>query len=99
MYYLRKIPGKLQREGFIGGLKYLVGRLMGRLRVTLRNQNMKTGKKVDKISLIPVRKEQDRNGRVIIRSVSLRKITKAMAAERQVGITSLDEAGKYNKSS
>lgn len=99
LYYLRKIPGILQREGFIGGLRYLFGRLMGRLRVTLKKQNTKIGKKEDKTSLIPVRKEQDRNGRVIIRSVSLRKVIKSMAAERQVDVTRLAEVGKRNKSS
>ncbi len=98
LYYLRKIPGILQREGFIGGLRYLFEKLMGRLRVTLKNQNMKIEKKGDKTNLIPVRKEQDRNGRVITRSVSLRKIIKAMAAERQVDVTGLAEAGKRSKS-
>ncbi len=75
-FYLRKIPGKLQRDGFVGGLRYLFGRLMGRLRVTLKNQNMRVEERGDETSLISVRNEQDRNGRVIMRSVSLRKIVK-----------------------
>jgi radical SAM superfamily enzyme YgiQ (UPF0313 family) len=90
LYYLRKIPGILQREGFIGGLKYLFGRLMGRLRVTLKKQNMKVEKEGEKTNLIPVRKEQDGNGRVITRSVSLRKVIKSMATEKEVDISNLD---------
>ncbi|MCP4268646.1 MAG: radical SAM protein [Candidatus Brocadiaceae bacterium] len=89
-YHLRKIPGKLQREGLIGGLKYLFGRLMRKLRVTLKSQSMQIEKQGDKTTLIPVRKEQDGNGKVITRSVSLRKIIKAMETGKAASISKLN---------
>lgn len=92
MYYLRKIPGILQREGFAGGLKYLYKRLAGRFHIKLEIPNVRENKvgesdSYSKTRLIPVRKEQDKDGKVITRSVSLRKIIKTMATEKEVDIS------------
>lgn len=87
LYYLKKIPGILQKEGFIEGLRYLYKKLAFRMRIKFESpgagstERKKPGD-YGKTWLIPVRKEKDEDGRVITRSVSLRKIIKTMATEK-----------------
>src|SRR3989304_5069013 len=80
--HLRKIPRILRREGVIKGAKHIYKRVRGVLFISGSG-----GKKVKKQNdnskgeLIPEKKEPNKDGIEITRSVSLRKITRTLASE------------------
>ncbi len=94
-YYLVNLPTTLRREGFIGVFPYLYKRVLNRLIPMVRSQKaIDDGRREqdnnNKATLIPVRNEEDGEGHKIKRSVSLRKITKTMAAEMGIDQSKLN---------
>ena len=88
---LRNIPRILQREGTIKGLKYIYKKTMCMLFTSdFRDKKVKKQSDYGEGGLIPERREQNKDGMEVVRSISLRKIIKTLASEMGLDASKLN---------
>ena len=90
--YLQRIPHILKKDGLLKGLLYILKRAAVKLQFMLLRRDLSANvkskqKNIPNAEAIPEAKEINTDGVETTRSVSLRKITKAVALEKGIELS------------